>query len=167
MKGVVIALCVAVVFGLVAVSGVVLRDYNQLSIERSDIEARWAQLDRDMKARADTVVALVRKVDEAARAELTRARVALLSAQSRQDAIAANNQISARLEKVERRHPAIADDQGLQDAQEKMANDGTDYNRAIEKYNTDLLLFPNNLIASASGFSRYDTYFRTGSALPQ
>jgi hypothetical protein len=165
MKGAMIALSVAVVFALVALSGVVLRDYNQLSIERSDIEARWKQLETDMKERTQTISRLVPKSDQAAIAEL--GRVGLSRAQTRQDAIAANNQISAALQKIEQAHPEIAADEALQIAQQKLANDGTDYNKAIEKYNTDLLLFPNNLIASASRFSRYDTYFRSSSGLAQ
>jgi LemA protein len=161
MKGAMIALVVIVVFAAVALSGVVLRDYNQLAIERSDIEARWIQLQRDMKARADTILTIVPKNEEATIAELGKARVVLLGAQSRQEIITANSEISAQLETLERRHPNLTNDQALQDAQQKLANDGTDYNKAIERYNTDVQLFPNNVIATTSGFSRYDAYFRT------
>ena len=35
------------------------------------------------------------------------------------------------------------------------------YNEALQTYNTTLQLFPNNLVASMSGFTRNDAYFKT------
>ena len=35
------------------------------------------------------------------------------------------------------------------------------YNEALKSYNTDLALFPGNVVASLSGFQREDAYFKT------
>ena len=35
------------------------------------------------------------------------------------------------------------------------------YNEALQTYNTTLQLFPNNIVASMSGFTRNDAYFKT------
>jgi LemA protein len=35
------------------------------------------------------------------------------------------------------------------------------YNEALQTYNTTLQLFPNNIVASMSGFARNDAYFKT------
>ena len=34
------------------------------------------------------------------------------------------------------------------------------YNEALQTYNTTLQLFPNNIVASMSGFTRNDAYFQ-------
>jgi LemA protein len=35
------------------------------------------------------------------------------------------------------------------------------YNDAVQQYNTDLVVFPANIVASMSGFQREDAYFKT------
>jgi LemA protein len=162
MKGALIALFAVVIIVLVAVSGTLQRGYNQLQTERNDVDVRWAQLDKDIKARADIAVDLARKQDAAMADQLAQARASLLAAASRQEAMSANNRIAAALLKMQKRDPLLRTDQRLQDVQQKLATDGTDYNEAIQKYNTDLQLFPRNLIASAVRLGRYDAYFKDG-----
>jgi len=38
------------------------------------------------------------------------------------------------------------------------------YNEAVQDYNTFISLFPNSLVASLSGFTRNDAYFKTKKA---
>ena len=101
--------------------------------------------------------------------QVARARASLYGAASRQSAMSANSLITAALLRMEKRTPLITADQRLQDVQQKLATDGTDYNEAIKKYNVDLQLFPRNLIASAAHLRPYDAYFKDGdeSRLPQ
>ena len=35
------------------------------------------------------------------------------------------------------------------------------YNESVQKYNTDISLFPANVVASMSGYQREDAYFKT------
>ena len=161
MKGALIALFVLVT-AAVAVSGVLQRSYNQLETERHDIDVRWAQLEKDIKARADLASGLAPRQNAATAEQVTQARALLLGAVNRSEAMSANNRIIAALLKMQKSDPLITTDQRLQDVQQKLAIDGTDYNEAVQKYNTDLQLFPRNLIASAARLRRYDAYFKDG-----
>jgi hypothetical protein len=169
MKGALIALFVVVVVVLVAISGVLQRGYDQLETERNDIDVRWMQLQKDMKARADIAVDLAEKQNSLIAEQVTSARASLSAAANKQEAISANNRIAASLLSMQKANPSIATDQRLQDVQQKLATDGTDYNEAIKKYNVDLQLFPRNLIASAARLGPYDAYFKDGdeSRVPQ
>ena len=35
------------------------------------------------------------------------------------------------------------------------------YNEALQRYNTSIELFPNNIVAGIGGFTRNDAYFKT------
>jgi LemA protein len=41
------------------------------------------------------------------------------------------------------------------------------YNEAVQRYNTSIEMFPNNLAAGLFGFTRNDAYFRTDPAARQ
>src|SRR5579884_808322 len=173
MKGALIAL-VLVLIVLTAISGVISRDYNQLATERHDIEARWVQLDKDMKERADLTAKLLRPVhqyspqEKALLEEIERDRAALLAAKEKREEMEANNRLSAALSRVlapQDHLSRLASNQTLQDdladAEQNIANDRSDYNEAIKKYNTDRLLFPQNVTAALFHFERDDAYFLT------
>lgn len=173
MKGALIALILVIVV-LTAVSGVILRDYNQLSTEKHDIEARWTELDKDMRNRANRIANLTEPVkgyggkEESLLRDVALARAALLSAQTKREEMEDNNRLSsalARLFTSQNRVGGLASNQNLQDAladvEQNIANDRSDYNEAIKKYNTDLLLFPQNVTAALFHFRRDDAYFLT------
>jgi LemA protein len=164
MKGALIALFVVVVMVLVAVSGVLQRGYDQLKTERNDIDVRWTQLQKDMKARADIALDLAQRQNAHVAEQVTSARASLLAAENKQEAMSANNRIAAALLSMQKTNPSLTTDQRLQDMQQKLATDGTDYNEAVKKYNVDLQLFPRNLIASAARLGPYDSYFKDGEA---
>jgi LemA protein len=102
------------------------------------------------------------------------ARAALLGAHSKQDEIAANNQLSGaigRLLVLQENYPQLKSNENflrLQDelsrTENRIAVSRRDYNEAIKKYNTDVQLFPNNIAASIFGFQRDDAYFKTTEA---
>jgi len=171
MKGALIALVVVVVFAAVALSAVLLRDYDQLQAERNDIEARWVRLDKDMKDHAEIVTEIVRtartdrKGDSTAIDGVIQARDAVISAGSREEEMAANTRLSAALMSLRHSEPHITSNQNLgdrlADAEQKIADDRKDYNEAIQKYNTDLQLSPKNFSASLFHFHRYNAYFPT------
>ncbi len=49
----------------------------------------------------------------------------------------------------------------LAGTENRIAVERRKYNEAVQKYNTQIELFPNNLVASLSGFTRNDAYFQT------
>jgi LemA protein len=141
MKGALIILGVLILVGLVF-GGQLMGQRNELVTERNEIEGRWAQVDNDMKRRADLIPNLVETVKGYAKQEQTvigevaNARAALLGAHSKQE-------------------------DELAGTENRIAVDRRDYNGAIQKYNTDIDLFPKNIAASLFGFHRDDAYFKT------
>ncbi len=166
-----ILVLVALVFG-----GQLMGERNELVTEHNGIDGRWAQVDNDMKRRADLIPNLVETVKGYAKQEQTvfgevaNARAALLGAHTKQDEIGANNQLSGaigRLLVLQENYPQLKSNENflrLQDelagTENRIAVDRRDYNEAIQKYNTDIDLFPKNLAASLFGFHRDDAYFK-------
>ncbi len=175
MKGALIILGVLIIVALVF-GGQLMGERNQLVTERKDIDGRWAQVDNDMKRRADLIPNLVETVKGYAKQEQTvigevaNARAALLGAHSKQEEIGANNQLSGaigRLLVLQENYPQLKSNENflrLQDelagTENRIAVDRRDYNVAIQKYNTDIELFPKNIAASLFGFHADDAYFK-------
>ena len=150
---------------------------NQLVTEQNEIQSRWAQVDNDMKRRADLIPNLVETVKGYAKQEQTvigevaNARAALLGAHSKDETIAANNQLSGalgRLLVLTENYPQLKSNENflrLQDelagTENRIAVSRRDYNLAVQRYNTDVELFPKNIAASIFGFHKDNAYFKT------
>jgi LemA protein len=176
MKGIILVLIV-VVLAVVIVGGELIGEKNQFVTERNDIDARWAQVDNDMKRRADLIPNLVETVKGYAKqeqtviGEITSARASLLGAHSKQEEITANNQLGGaigRLLVLSENYPQLKSNENflrLQDSLEgtenRIAVDRRDYNEAIKRYNTDIEKFPGSIAAGMFGFHRDDAYFKT------
>jgi LemA protein len=168
----VVLIVAALMFGGPLISG-----RNTLVTQRNQIEAKWAQVDNDMKRRADLIPNLVETVKGYAKqeqtviAEVANARAALLGARTRQDEINANTQLSGalgRLLVLQENYPQLKSNENflrLQDelagTENRIAVSRRDYNEAIRQYNTDVDLFPRNIAAALFGFKRDDAYFKT------
>ena len=175
MKGGAIILVVLILAALIF--GQLISGRNTLVTERNQIDAKWAQVDNDMKRRADLIPNLVETVkgyakqEQAVIAEVANARAALLGARSRQDEINANTQLSGalgRLLVLQENYPQLKSNENflrLQDelagTENRIAVSRRDYNEAIRQYNTSVELFPRNIAASLFGFKRDDAYFKT------
>jgi LemA protein len=176
MKGGLLIVGVVVIVAVIF-SGQLMGSRNQLVTEKNDIDARWAQVENDMKRRSDLIPNLVETVKGYAKQEQTvigeiaNARAALAGARTKEDAINANNQLSGalgRLLVITENYPQLKSNENflrLQDelsgTENRIAVDRRDYNEAIKKYNTDVELFPRNIAASLFGFHRDDAYFKT------
>ena len=153
---------------------------NTLATERESIRGQWSQVDADLQRRADLIPNLVETVKGYAKEETTviqsvaNARAALVGAKTPSDKIAADNQLTGalgRLLVVVENYPNLKANENFKQLQFEL--EGTEnrilqsrrrYNEAVQKYNTDLSLFPQNLVASMSGFQREDAYFKTDEA---
>jgi LemA protein len=176
MKGALIGLAVLVILA-VLFGGQLISARNQLVTEKNDIDAKWAQVDTDMKRRADLIPNLVETVKGYAKQEsgviasVANARSALLNARSPQEKIEANSQLSGaigRLLVLQENYPQLKSNENflrLQDelsrTENRIAVSRRDYNEAIKTYNTDVELFPKNIAASIFGYHRNDAYFKT------
>jgi LemA protein len=150
---------------------------NKLASEREGIKGQWSQVDADLQRRADLIPNLVETVKGYAKEETTvvqsvaNARAALIGAKTPQDKIDANNQLTGalgRLLVVVENYPNLKANENFKQLQFEL--EGTEnrilqsrrrYNEAVQQYNTDLSLFPGNIVASMSGFQREDAYFKT------
>ena len=149
---------------------------NQMAVKREAVNAAWSQVDVVLQRRADLIPNLVETVKGFAAQEVTvfgdiaKARSALLSASTPADKIAANQRLDSalgRLLVVVENYPQLKSNENFLRLQDELA--GTEnriaverrrYNETLQDYNTYLSLFPNNLIASLSGFARNDAYFK-------
>jgi len=173
---------VAWILGLMMVAGLLIGGKaagvnNELVAQREAVNAAWAQVDVALQRRADLIPNLVETVkgfaaqERAVFEELAQARAALLGARTPPEKIAANQALDTaigRLLMVVENYPQLRSSENflrLQDelagSENRIAVERRKYNEAVQKYNTTLGLFPNNLFAGLLGFQRNDDYFRT------
>lgn len=176
MKTGVIVLIV-VVLALVLGGCEFVGERNKLAQEREAINGQWSQVDADLQRRADLIPNLVETVKGYAKEEtsvvqsVANARAALVGAKSPQEKIDANNQLTGalgRLLVVVENYPNLKANENFRQLQFSL--EGTEnrilqsrrrYNEAVQKYNTDISLFPANVVASIAGYQREDAYFKT------
>jgi LemA protein len=176
MKTGVIVLIV-VVLALVLGGCEFVGERNKLAVEKESITGQWSQVDADLQRRADLIPNLVETVKGYAKEETTvvqsvaDARAALVGAKSPQEKIDANNQLTGalgRLLVVVENYPNLKANENFKQLQFEL--EGTEnrilqsrrrYNEAVQKYNTDISLFPANIVASMAGYQREDAYFKT------
>jgi len=161
---------------LVLIAFLLIGMYNGLVQLRVRCDNAWSDIDVQLKRRHDLIPNLVETVKGYASQEQTvyrdiaNARAALLGARDPQQKIAANGQLDGaigRLLLVVENYPQLKSNQNFMRLQDELA--GTEnriaverrrYNQAVQDYNTYIALFPNNLVASMSGFTRNDAYFK-------
>ena len=176
MKVLVIVLIVLVVAGLVF-GGKYVGIRNDLVTRKEAVSAAWSQVDVALQRRADLIPNLVETVKGYAKHEqgvmdaVANARAALLGAKTPQEKIAANGQLDnaiGRLLVVVENYPNLKANENFLRLQDELA--GTEnriaverrkYNEKVQEYNTQIQLFPNNIVASLGGYSREDAYFKT------
>jgi len=174
-KGLVV-LIVLVVIALILGSSFIGRR-NQMAIKREAVNAAWAQVDVVLQRRADLIPNLVETVkgiavqEQIVFGDIAKARSALLGARSPAEKIAANGQLDSalgRLLVIVENYPQLKSNENFLRLQDELA--GTEnriaverrrYNETVQDYNTFIAVFPNSLVASLSGFTRNDAYFKT------
>src|ERR1700731_3547713 len=149
---------------------------NQMVTKNETVKAAWSQVDIVLQRRADLIPNLVETVkgfavqEQTVFGDIAKARSALLGATTPADKIAANQRLDSalgRLLVVVENYPQLKSNENFLRLQDELA--GTEnriaverrrYNEAVQDYDTYISLFPNNLIASLSGFPRNDAYFK-------
>jgi LemA protein len=174
MKGALIGVGVIVVLALI-LGGSLLGSRNELVTEREAYKAQWQQVDVVLQRRLDLIPNLVETVKGFAKQELavtdsvTQARAAMMGAKTPAERIAANNQLEGalgRLFVIVENYPNLKSDENFLRLQDELSNtenriavERRRYNEAVQKYNTDIELFPKNIAASMFGFQRESAYF--------
>ena len=150
---------------------------NDLVVQRESVTTAWSQVDVVLQRRADLIPNLVETVKGFASHEtevfkdIADARAALINGRSPQEKIQANDQLSGALSRllvVAENYPQLKSNENFLRLQDELA--GTEnriaverrkYNETLQRYNTSIQVFPNNIVASLSGFERNNAYFTT------
>ena len=165
-----VLLLVALLFG-----GSLMSTRNSLVTEQAAIDGQWSQVDVALQRRADLIPNLVETVKGFAKQEqaviksVTDARAALVGARNPQEKIAANGQLDSALSRllvITENYPQLKSNENFMRLQDELA--GTEnriaierrkYNETVQRYNTDIALFPKNIAAGMFGFTAKD-YFK-------
>lgn len=168
----VVIILVALMFGSMFIS-----HRNEMVRKRETVNAAWSQVDVVLQRRSDLIPNLVETVkgfaahEEKVFGDIAAARAAMMGAKTPQEKIAANGQLDSALSRllvVVENYPQLRSNENFLRLQDELA--GTEnriaierrrYNEAVQDYNTYISLFPNNIVASLSGFTRNDAYFKT------
>lgn len=179
MKVTLVIVAVLVVLVLV-LGGSLVGARNELVTEREAVNSAWSQVDVVLQRRADLIPNLVETVKGFAKQEqsvidsVTSARAALGGARTPSEKIAANSQLDSALSRllvVVENYPNLKSNENFIRLQDEIA--GTEnrisverrkYNETVQRYNTDVALFPQNIAASMFGFTRNEAYFKTEGA---
>ena len=177
----IVAIVVVVLLVLVGFQMVGVR--NDLVQQREAVNGAWSQVDVALQRRADLIPNLVETVKGFAKQEqeilknIADARAALLGARNPQESIEANSRLDSaigRLLVIVENYPQLKSNENFLRLQDELA--GTEnriaverrkYNETVQRYNTSIEMFPNNLAAGLFGFQRNDAYFRTDPASRQ
>ena len=174
MKFALVIIGVLVLVGLLF-AGQLMSTRNSLVTEQTAIDGQWSQVDVALQRRADLIPNLVETVKGFAKQEqaviksVTDARAALIGARNPQEKIAANGQLDSALSRllvITENYPQLKSNENFLRLQDELA--GTEnriaierrkYNETVQRYNTDIALFPKNIAAGMFGFTAKD-YFK-------
>lgn len=143
--------------------------YNLLVTLKARIKEALSGIDVQLKRRADLIPNLVETVKGYAKhekdvfSEVTKARSAILNAQTVPEKAQANNMMTQALKSVfavAEAYPKLEASENfkdlqrqLEDTEDKIAYSRQFYNSNVLEYNTKVATFPSNMLASAFGFT--------------
>ena len=177
MKAAPIAIPAFVVLALVAV-GEFFAVRGRLAAERDAVNAAWSAAETTLEARAALIRDLAEMVKGVAPratalfSKTTEAGLDLLQGRTPKDKIAANERLSAALSRLlvlSENYPALQSDRNFKRlereiaaAENNIAVERRKYNELLERYNTSLQIFPNNIVSRLAGFKYNGAYLSTG-----
>ena len=174
MKMALIVVGVLVLLALI-VGGSFIGTRNDLVRMQQDVRGQWSQVDVALQRRADLIPNLVETVkgfakqEQAVFGQIAEARARLGGARTPEEKIDANNQLSGALSRllvITENYPQLRSNETFNRLMDELA--GTEnrinverrkYNEAVQKYNTDLQIFPKNIAAGMFGFQP-EPYFK-------
>lgn len=153
---------------ILLVGGYLLLLYNGLVRLSTQIDEAWSQIDVQLKRRTDLIPNLVETVKGYAKHEksvfenVTKARSALMKAETPAKMAAADNMLTGALKSlfaVAENYPQLKANDGfiqlqkeLSDTEDKIAYARQYYNSTLMEYNVKIKTFPNTLINEVMGF---------------
>lgn len=149
---------------------IVMIMYNSLVVLRNKKDNEWAQIDVQLKRRADLIPNLVETVKGYAKhenstlEEIIQARNSLVSAKTPEEEIKKNNELTnaiSRLFALAENYPDLKANQNflslqndLKETEDKISMAREFYNDTVLTYNNKVETVPTNIIASLFGFKK-------------
>ena len=159
---------------IVAFVGYFIAIYNSMASLKVKIKEAWSQIDVQLKRRIDLIPNLVETVKGYAKHEkevfenVTRARAALMGAQTPKDAGVADNMLTGALKSlfaVAEAYPELKASENFSKLQEELAHTEDKvaysrqfYNSVVRDFNQKIVMFPSNLIAGILGFTQAEFF---------
>ncbi|MBM3199377.1 LemA family protein [Candidatus Woesearchaeota archaeon] len=144
--------------------------YNGLIRLKNNVENSWAQIDVQLKRRADLIPNLIETVkgytkhEKSVLENVTKARTAFMNATSIEDKAKASNQLSDMLKTlfaVSENYPRLKANENFLQLQEelsgtesKIAYARQNYNDLVMMFNNKIEVFPNSIFAKQMNFTR-------------
>jgi LemA protein len=153
---------------------------NQMVQKSADVDAAFSNIDVDLQRRADlipNIVATVKgyaKVEESILTAIANARAGLMTAQTPNERLAANDRLNVALlplMRMQENYPQLKSNDQFMRLQDELA--GTEnriavsrlrYNAAIKDYNVFIQQFPNSIWANFAGFHPKTEYYKADDA---
>ena len=151
--------------------------YNVLIVLKTRIQEALSGIDVQLKRRADLIPNLVETVkgyakhEKAVFTEVTKARTALMKADTLPEIAEANNMLTGALKSlfaVAEAYPQLQASENfkdlqrqLEDTEDKVAYSRQFYNSNVLDFNAKVQVFPTNLIAGMFGFKTFEFFAAT------
>lgn len=164
------------IIAIALIAGYIILTYNSLIQLRNRIQEALSGIDVQLKRRIDLIPNLVETVKGYAKHEksvfenVTKARTALMNADSMEEKAKANNMLSDTLKSLFAVAEAYPDlkananfselQRQLEDTEDKIAFSRQFYNSNVLAYNNSIQMFPSNIIAGIFNFDRKE-FFET------
>jgi len=164
----------AVLLLFLLIGGSACSTYNTLATKREVVNREFSNIDVQLQRRADLIPSLVNTVkgyakhEEGIFTELAQARSRLLGAQTPNEKIQANDQLSGalgRLLVLTENYPNLKADQQFARLMDELAGTENrigvarrDYNAVVTEYNTTRQRFPTVIFANTLGFDRAEEF---------
>ncbi len=165
---------VAIIAAVVLLFAFIIGTYNGIAQAREAVYAADSNIDTTLQRRADLIPNLVSAVKSLNEHEkeivtaVTDARAAMVGAQTTEDKLAANQQLSTAITNlmvVVENYPDIKSSAAyttlmdeLSGTENRITVARKDYNEAVDLYNKKIISFPGNLFAGIFGFERAEYY---------
>ena len=160
---------------LIILAIVIIAIYNSLVTTQKQVDNAWAQIDVQLKRRADLIPNLVEtvkgyaKFEQKVLTEVTKARTAILSAKTPKEAAAGDNMLAGALKTifaVAEAYPTLKANESFLKIQEELSSTENKvafsrqfYNDMVMKWNTMIATFPTTIVASMFGKKKEREFF--------
>ena len=160
---------------LIILAIIVIAIYNSLVTTQKQVDNAWAQIDVQLKRRADLIPNLVEtvkgyaKFEQKVLTEVTKARTAILSAKTPKEAAAGDNMLAGALKTifaVAEAYPTLKANESFLKIQEELSSTENKvafsrqfYNDMVMKWNTMIATFPTTIVASMFGKKKEREFF--------